>query len=128
MYHGFPDVFAIRNSWRKIDARVRRTIRAKLRSIVPVRRPTLKNHNGHWEVWVTREKAALISEMLKACHVVIQNHGPGRVLLRAEGGDWMNLVPGHLRATYVCGTLVVEAVHDTPALIEVEFLPLLSRR
>jgi hypothetical protein len=119
--------FELLQIWRGVSKRVRDAIRA-MKGIVPVRRPTLKNHNGHWEVWVTRERAALISEMLKACHVVIQNHGPGRVRLSAQGGDWMDLVPGHLRATYVCGTLIVEVLQDTPALIEVEFLPLLSRR
>jgi hypothetical protein len=124
MSHVYFDLLQI---WRGVTKRVGGAIEA-LKNIAPVRRPTLRNRSGHWEVWVTRERTALISEMLKACHVVIQNHGPGRVRLSAQGGDWMDLTPGHLRATYVCGTLFVEVLQDTPALIEVEFLPLLSRR
>jgi hypothetical protein len=41
--------------------------------------------NGHWTVEVTRSKPALVAEMLKPCHIIVQNHGPGLVKLVASG-------------------------------------------
>jgi hypothetical protein len=121
-------LFQIRNKWREMRGRVGRAIRAKFRSMLPVWRTTLKYRNGHWNVWVTRERAGLFAQMLRPCHVVVQNHGPAPVRLVAQDGDLMDLPPGCLRATYVRGTLIVEVRGEDPALIELEFLPLLSRR
>jgi hypothetical protein len=88
------------------------------------RRPAKRRTgNGHWTVRVTRNQPALIAEMLRPCHLIIQNHGPATIKLVANDGDLMDLPPGALRATYASGLVRIEVCGTQSALIELEFQP-----
>ena len=80
--------------------------------------------NGRfWTQRIPPRDAALISESLQRCYVVVKNHGPHNVRLFANHGDLMDLSPGHVRATYVNGVFRVENKGDEVVLIEFEIVP-----
>jgi hypothetical protein len=78
----------------------------------------------HWTVLVKPMDSAFIAQMLRPCHLIIKNHGPGNVMLHAHDGDLMDLNPGNLRATYVSGEITVKSTENESALIELELLPI----
>ena len=92
-------------------------------SAVPAHDAAFPCRSGHWTVSIEPRGAAFISQTLRPCHMVIQNHGPGQIWLAAGYGDLMDLSPGKLRVTYVQGNLTVQVRGDQPALIELEFFP-----
>ena len=104
-------------------AKKKRTLPATRESDVPAHDATSQSRSGHWAILIDPHKMAFIAQTLRPCHVVIQNHGPGQSWLAAQDGDLMDLLPGQLRATYVCGSLTIEVRGAKPALIELEFFP-----
>lgn len=91
--------------------------------LLPAHDAASHSRNGHWTISIKPRKAALIAQMLRPCHLVIQNHGPGQIWLVAQDGDLMDLPSGNLRATYVRGALTIEVRDDKQAVVELEFLP-----
>jgi hypothetical protein len=107
----------------KVATKQKRMLPAKRESAVPAHDATSQSRGGHWTILINPHKMAFISQTLRPCHVVIQNHGPGQIWLVAGDGDLMDLPPGQLRATYVRGSLTIEVRDDKPALIELDFFP-----
>jgi hypothetical protein len=64
-----------------------------------------------------------IGENISPCHMVIQNHGPGRIGVYAGYGDQIVLEPGQLRLTYAWIGLFVESKDKKSSLIEMDFMP-----
>jgi hypothetical protein len=81
----------------------------------------------HWTILVKPMDSAFIAQMLRPCHLIIKNHGPGNVKLYAHNGDLMDLNPGNLRATYVSGEITVKSTDNKSALIELELSPVFLR-
>jgi hypothetical protein len=79
-----------------------------------------------WTQQIEPKGAALLSETLRPCHLVVKNHGPNGVKLVAQYGDLMDLGPGAVRATYASGTIRVENTGEKKVLIEFDFLPLMK--
>jgi hypothetical protein len=100
------------------------TVPAKQKHVVPSREAALVARTGHWTQWIPPSGAALISERLTPCHVVIKNHGAHTVMLVAQHGDLFDLAPGAVRATYASGIIRVENEDKkSGVLIEFDFYP-----
>jgi hypothetical protein len=103
----------------------KRTGPAERKSAVPAKQEhvaALEGRAGHWTQWIKPDQRAFISQTLRPCHLVIQNHGPGNIKLFAGHGDSMELAPGNLRATYVAGEITVENTDNKSAVVELELL------
>jgi hypothetical protein len=79
-----------------------------------------------WTQKIEPKDAALLSENLRPCHLVVKNHGTHNILLVAHHGDLMDLAPGAVRATYASGTIRVQNNGDKSVLIEFEIVPLIK--
>lgn len=109
----------------------KRTMPAKRKNAVPARQKhvvpnceALEGSTGHWTQWIPSSGAALISERLTPCHVVVKNHGAHTVTLVAQHGDLFDLAPGAVRATYASGIIRVENEDKkSGVLIELDFYP-----
>jgi hypothetical protein len=100
------------------------TVPAKGKSAFPAHAAALGSRTGHWTQWIPPSGAALISERLTPCHVVIKNHGAHTVMLVAQHGDLFDLAPGAVRATYASGIIRVENEDKKSGiLIEFDFYP-----
>jgi hypothetical protein len=80
----------------------------------------------YWTQRIEPKGAALLSETLRPCHLVVKNHGAHNILLVAQYGDLMDLAPGAVRATYASGTIRVENNGEESVLIEFEIVPLIK--
>ena len=58
---------------------------------------------------------------------MVKNCGLNNIFLVAQNGDYMDLCPGDVRATYVSGELRVENRGEKSVRIEFDFFPLLKR-
>ena len=101
-----------------------------------VQKTKLAGHGGgpegptgrFWTQRIEPKGAALISEMLTPCHFIIKNHASQTIKLFAQNGDWMDLAPGAVRATYANRVIRVENPDaKSSALIEFELLPIFKR-
>jgi hypothetical protein len=99
----------------------------KKRAMPARRKNTVPAHDvasGHWTQWIPPSGAALISERLTPCHVVVKNHGAHTVMLVAQHGDLFDLAPGAVRANYASGFIRVENEDKkSGVLIEFDFYP-----
>ena len=77
-----------------------------------------------WMQRIEPAGAALLSQRLGPCTLVVKNHGPNNVRLVAEHGDLMDLGPGAVRATYAYGTVAVQNTGEASAIIEFDFVPI----
>jgi hypothetical protein len=97
---------------------------AMQKDLVPVNDAGPKGPGGHWAQQIEPKGAALLSQLLNPCTIVVKNYGPGTVRLVAQYGDLMDLAPGAVRATYANGEVKVENTGEAPVMIEFDFLPI----
>ena len=81
--------------------------------------------NGRWQQRIDPRARAFLSETLGPVCLVIQNCGPGIVMLFADHGDAMVLSPGAVRATYAQGDITIENRSDKPGIVEFKIHPAL---
>lgn len=84
------------------------------------------DRSDHWMLRVAPGEKMGISEALPSCLVIIQNRGPGDILLDAGRGERLFLEPGKLRATFAHEFLSLECKERKSATVELQFLPVLS--
>jgi hypothetical protein len=113
---------------RKAAPKWKGTLPANGKSAVPAHATALGSRTGHWTQWIPPSGAALISERLTPCHVVVKNHGAHTVMLVAQHGDLFDLAPGAVRATYASGFIRVENEDKkSEVLIEFDFYPYFAK-
>jgi hypothetical protein len=96
-------------SAKRMAAKQKRRAPAEQKRRAPVNGGGPEGPSGRfWTQRIEPKGAALLSETLRPCHLVIKNHGPNNVRLVAQYGDLMDLSPGVVRSTYANGTIRVE--------------------
>lgn len=96
------------------------SLRVSEARIAPISAPPFQYH---WSFCVAPKKRYVLAESLDPGVLILENQGPGKLIVETKYCEPIQLAPGGVRILRVIDAVFVDCVDELSSCVEFEFIP-----